>query len=331
MDFINIIGTLFDNSINHIVALAYQIKDLRLNKNQQDINEDIYNKLDQLDNKQNSLKGYFSSFDTLISLYPSPEIGEWAIVSVNGHQLICKCESAGEWTITQEEYSEEINLEEYVKQNNLKTINNESIIGTGNIEIKGGTSSIVDSETDGIMPKELYNDIIKIKNITLPELSENIESLQSLIGTDSEELERILNQYNTIVEFIEGFDDSSEALSQILSSIQDLKDKILQETNRAKDEEQLLLAKLRTLENRFSERDNVKHIFITQSNYNELTTYENNTIYFIVDEDIVGYRFGDKFPMVFCSPYLGDKLPIILSEEPGGQKFGEPFPIQFIL
>ena len=48
MDFINIIGTLFDNSIEHVVALAHQIKDLRLNRNQQDINEDIYNHVDQL-------------------------------------------------------------------------------------------------------------------------------------------------------------------------------------------------------------------------------------------------------------------------------------------
>lgn len=45
MDFINIIGTFFDNSIQHVVALASQIKDLRLNKNQQDINEDIYNNI----------------------------------------------------------------------------------------------------------------------------------------------------------------------------------------------------------------------------------------------------------------------------------------------
>lgn len=57
MDFINIIGTLFDNSIEHVVALAQQIKDLRLNKNQQEINEDVENALqelsDNIDNKIN--------------------------------------------------------------------------------------------------------------------------------------------------------------------------------------------------------------------------------------------------------------------------------------
>ena len=47
MTFIDIIGTLFDNSVNHIVAIANQIFDQRLERNQQDINEDIYNKLSQ--------------------------------------------------------------------------------------------------------------------------------------------------------------------------------------------------------------------------------------------------------------------------------------------
>lgn len=49
MDFINIIGTFFDNSIEHVAALAHQIKDLRLNKNQQDINQDVYKKINEFE------------------------------------------------------------------------------------------------------------------------------------------------------------------------------------------------------------------------------------------------------------------------------------------
>ena len=56
MDFINIIGTFFDNSIEHVVALASQIKDLRLNKNQQDINEDIYNEIDDRKAEDDEIK-----------------------------------------------------------------------------------------------------------------------------------------------------------------------------------------------------------------------------------------------------------------------------------
>jgi hypothetical protein len=56
MDFINIIGTIFDNSVEHIAALANQIKDLRLGKNQQDINEDIYNKIQEVSGGTSSEK-----------------------------------------------------------------------------------------------------------------------------------------------------------------------------------------------------------------------------------------------------------------------------------
>ena len=56
MDFINIIGTIFDNSVEHVAALANQIKDLRLGKNQQDINEDIYNKIQEVSGGTSSEK-----------------------------------------------------------------------------------------------------------------------------------------------------------------------------------------------------------------------------------------------------------------------------------
>ena len=56
MDFINIIGTFFDNSIEHVIALASQIKDLRLNKNQQDINEDIYNEIEEIKEENEEIK-----------------------------------------------------------------------------------------------------------------------------------------------------------------------------------------------------------------------------------------------------------------------------------
>lgn len=49
MDFINIIGTIIDNSIEHVVTFAHMIKDLRLNKNQQDINEELYNRLEYIE------------------------------------------------------------------------------------------------------------------------------------------------------------------------------------------------------------------------------------------------------------------------------------------
>lgn len=63
MDFINIIGTLFDNSIEHVVALAHQIKDLRLNRNQQDINEDIYKNVQELREEDERINGRIDVVD----------------------------------------------------------------------------------------------------------------------------------------------------------------------------------------------------------------------------------------------------------------------------
>lgn len=51
MDFINIIGTIIDNSIEHVVTFAHMIKDLRLNKNQQDINEEYGDRIEVIENK----------------------------------------------------------------------------------------------------------------------------------------------------------------------------------------------------------------------------------------------------------------------------------------
>lgn len=42
MEHINIIGTLFDNSIDHVVAHATQVRDDDLEKDQHTINEELY-------------------------------------------------------------------------------------------------------------------------------------------------------------------------------------------------------------------------------------------------------------------------------------------------
>ena len=80
MDFINIIGTFFDNSIEHVVALAHQIKDLRLNKNQQEINEDLYDQIRIAKETKDKCKGYYDNYHSLNLNVPVPQIGDWAIV-----------------------------------------------------------------------------------------------------------------------------------------------------------------------------------------------------------------------------------------------------------
>ena len=52
MGYINVVGTLFDNSIDHTVAFASQLKDTRLNKKQDEINEELLNKLENVDTEK---------------------------------------------------------------------------------------------------------------------------------------------------------------------------------------------------------------------------------------------------------------------------------------
>lgn len=141
MDFLNIIGTLFDNSINHVVALANQIKDLRLNKNQQDINEDLYEQISISKNTKEKCKGYFDSISALTQYISSPEVGDWAIVrdSNVGKCYVFNCINEGIWYNTEQEYeTPEIDIINYPRKTDFKTINNQSIIGEGNIQISGG-------------------------------------------------------------------------------------------------------------------------------------------------------------------------------------------------
>ena len=315
-DFINIIGTLFDNSIKHVVALAHQIKDLRLGKNQQEINEDIYDKIDNISEKS---KGYFSSFDSLNQLFPNPKIGDWAIVknSSNGNWYIYKCTTEGEWSETDEEYTQEIDLNEYTKSSDFKTINGESIVGTGDIEIKGASYNIASSENDGLLSKELYSQLITLKNTTIPEMQSNIDSILLLFDNTQtpDYIQDVIDKYNRIQEFIESLNGSEdqEVLAQLIENINDLQQQINTEKNRAEEIELYLSNRLNSLEEAIATKDSTKHVFLTQVQYDALVTYEKDTLYLIV-ENTNGSRFGDAFPLVFgSSSVFGDPFPIILS------------------
>ena len=56
LDFINILGTFYDNSVEHTAVIAEQVKDLRLNKYQQDINEALYTLLAQIENRLQNIE-----------------------------------------------------------------------------------------------------------------------------------------------------------------------------------------------------------------------------------------------------------------------------------
>lgn len=303
MDFLNIIGTLFDNSVEHVVALAHQIRDLRLGKNQQDINEDIYDKIENISDKS---KGYFDSYDILVQEYPSPSVGDWAIVKNSSDKklYIYKCNTSGIWEETDKEYEQEINLNGYTKTSDFKTINGESIIGNGNIEITTNTNIPASQANDGLLSKELYSYLVGLKNTTIPEMQEDINNILSLLDDQhgSEYIENIISRYNQIQEFINSIDESEDShiiLEQLINNINTLQSDITSERNRAIERELALSNRITLLEQQKPvSTDSVKHIFLTQSEYEELDNYEKDTLYLIIENSGSGSRFGDSFPLI---------------------------------
>ena len=197
MDFINIIGTFFDNSIEHVVALAHQIKDLRLNKNQQEINEDLYDQIRIAKETKDKCKGYYDNYHSLNLNVPNPLIGDWAIVkNIDDNKwYIYKCIVEGYWKETTEEYTAGINLTEYAKRSEVKTINGQSILGEGDLEV--GQYDAADSQHDGLMSSENYISLLTIQNETIPQIRESIHNILNLFGDSevTESIQAILDRY----------------------------------------------------------------------------------------------------------------------------------------
>lgn len=385
MDFINIIGTLFDNSVDHIVALAEQIKDLRLGKNQQDINEDIYNQIQIAKENKEKGKGYYDSYQSLVWNIPSPEIGDWAIVKneSNNHWYIYKCVVRGYWKETDKEYTSDVNLNEYPKKSELKTINGQPIYGSGDIQT-GDRYDIASQNNDGLLSKEFYVQLLEMRNETLPKIQEHIDNLLLLFDDEQtpENIQDVIDRYNQICEFIAslGDSDNGQVLQQIIADVDTLKadvnsieedintnvkrdltqvkdriselngaiekinedmadadasvsEKFIHVYERIQDIENTAGGNLDEIRNDISElnnsvekidnnidsiesnvsnlgdriqqleqnpsRDSIKHIFLTQSAYDALETYEENTLYLIVDPTSGGSRLGeDTFPLI---------------------------------
>lgn len=374
MDFINIIGTFFDNSIEHVVALAHQIKDLRLNKNQQDINDDLYDQIRITKETKDKCKGYYDNYYSLILNVPVPQIGDWAIVKNldDNKWYIYKCVVQGYWKATQEEYQSNINLVEYAKRDDIKTINGQTILGGGDLQV--GHYNPADSQHDGLMSSENYISLLTIQNETIPQIRESIHNILNLFGDSevTESIQAILDRYNQIAEFITslGDNDNGQILFTILKDISDLKDFVStteaeftelkaeltdvkddlaaihtildqvnehlaaidhiitdleasnneridvlsQDISNLRTETQNLISNLREetqaaeadlsdrvtqLENNPNYGSDVKHIFLTQEEYDALESYEVDAIYFIIEHIETHSHFGDTFPLIF--------------------------------
>ena len=128
--------------------------------------EELTRRLSNLTPKNEKSKGYFSSFEELNRNYPVASENDWAIVNVDDTWFIYKF-SQGTWepsgtfdmTIDLSEYAKLVDLEALqpllTSGVNIKTINGQSILGEGNIEIKQQEQEI---DLSNYVTKEyLYN------------------------------------------------------------------------------------------------------------------------------------------------------------------------------
>lgn len=342
---INIIGTIYDNSSLHTVALANQVKDEEYGdgtKKQSQINQEFDTRIKEIAASQKNNKGMYQSVQSLQEKQPNPTEGDWATVVEGDDLIIYVCQTTGQWTRTGQKYKQELpDLSDYVdndslsstlqsyalksdlnsKQNtlvsgtNIKTINNQSILGYGNIEIEQQkTYYPASSSNDGLMSKSNYTDLYNIIDTTIPNIYNNIDDLSerldiiynTLDDDQGSNVEYILEEYNKIKEFIEGLNPDDDRLLQIINNIAAIDQKIESEKLRAQNEERQLKTSIVNLKDRVSAieqedprgGDGIKHIILTLEEYQALSSYQDNTIYLIIEPNKT-WTFGGTFPIVF--------------------------------
>lgn len=211
--------------------------------------------------KPSNSKGYFVSYESLLSAVPNPVKGDWAIINNNGSWIICLCSTNGVWTQTEERYDISVDLTNYVTNQQLA------------LQLDGYATKI----------QQIQNDI---------------QALQTLIQEESDSqsvsITELIEKYNAIVEFVSDITGAKQwhfgdafpitlsdqkydnAIAKIVFDIEDIKNKI------------------KVLENNpgSSTGDSgTKCVILKQKEYNALNKYEDDTIYFIVDSGL------GKFPI----------------------------------
>ena len=145
---------------------------------------ELIRRLDALKPKDEKSKGYFASYEQLIQAVPNGSKGDWAIVNNEGVWFIYSFKNNG-WE-QGDVFQTDLDLSEYAKLSdleffqellvsgaNIKTINGQSILGEGDLEIK---EVIATENNDGLIPKKLYVDLSILLNKTVPELQEQVET-----------------------------------------------------------------------------------------------------------------------------------------------------------
>ena len=154
--------------LDNIIYITDVLSDLLNNYiTEQEFNQRLWDLRDQLKPKDGRSKGYYSSYEELIQNNPENFVGDWAIVNVEGIWYVYKYTVQG-WE-QGESYDREIDLTGYtttedlmtllerkqtklVSGTTIKTINGQSLLGPGDLQIQGGGGS-----DEYLTKEEFYN------------------------------------------------------------------------------------------------------------------------------------------------------------------------------
>ena len=113
--------------------------------------------LERLEVTKDHAVGLFSTLATLQAAYPSPEVGDWALVGDTTPFAIYKCTTAGTWSDTGGTYDGgTIDLSDYVKQQQFAELAAEVAGGCARISLAGAALSLVSVRFYGVCAGHTY-------------------------------------------------------------------------------------------------------------------------------------------------------------------------------
>lgn len=138
-------------------------------------------------------KGYYDSYADLVQAVPSPEVGDWAVISSNGVWVVCKCSTDGVWTQTSQQYVEDApDLNGYAKTTDL---DNYTLQSDFNQHVAAFNQHVTAANNLYATKSELTTGLNTNRQYTDDELDDAKTELQAQINAITVQLNRVIDTY----------------------------------------------------------------------------------------------------------------------------------------
>lgn len=113
--------------------------------------------LERLEITKDKSVGLFSTLASLQATYPSPEVGDWALVGDSTPFAVYKCTTAGTWSATGGTYDAgTIDLSDYVTQDDFAELAADVAGGCARISATGAATDLISARFYGVIPNHTY-------------------------------------------------------------------------------------------------------------------------------------------------------------------------------